>query len=753
MKQFRSKYLDMRNLLVIATVATSALMRACGDGSDAGSAILSPTARAAMLGENLMVRVMTDTNEAAKSGTNCADLGADWASCARGKLILENAGGRSLVAGGWTLYVHSIRRILMIEHPAFAWKHITGDLYALTPHAGAFTLGAGERVEVPFVGEYWYQRYSDLLPRAYVVADGSATPAILAHNDTDDETRYVDRIPPVKDDAAAFAATPAQVHRASAEAALPTAQQVAAVAARALPAVLRETAGEGAVQVGGIDLSLAGLSASQVAALVARAAALGLSGPSVRVSGRIAAGALPADIAKSGGYRLTIATDGVSIDAFDAAGLFYGVQTLLSLAPAGGGSVPAMTIEDAPRYTHRGMMVDVARNFRQPATLRRLIDQMSAYKLNHLHVHLSDDEGWRIEIPGLPELTEIGAKRCHDLTEMRCLLPQLGSGPDDRSGGGYLSRADYVALVRYAADRFIEIVPEIDMPGHARAAVVSMEARHQRLHAQGNEAAASAYRLLDPADTSNTTTVQFYDRRSFLNPCSGGAQHFASKVIGEIASMHREAGAPLSIWHFGGDEAKNILLGAGFQPLDGTDPGKGHVNLAAQDKPWGRSPQCAALIASGKAASVDELPSMFARQVSQIVRANGAGTMAAWQDGIKHANGPQDFATASMMVTMWDTMFWGASDTVQTLANQGYKTVLALPDYLYFDFPYSFDQRERGYYYWTRTPRTASRRSRSRRTICRRTRRSWPIAMAIPSRQRARARRRGSRDRGRHGPR
>lgn len=335
MKQFRSKYLDMRNLLVIATVATSLSMTACGDGSDAGSAILSPTARAAMLGENLMVRVMTDTNDAAKSGTNCAELGADWASCARGKLILENAGGRSLVAGGWTLYVHSIRRILMIEHPAFAWKHITGDLYALTPRADAFTLGAGERVEVPFVGEYWYQRYSDLLPRAYVVADGSATPAILAHNDTDDETRYVDHIPPVKDDAAAFAATPAQAQRARAEAALPTAQQVAA---RALPAVLRETAGEGAVQVGGIDLSLAGLSASQVAAFVSRAAALGLSGPSVRVSGRIAAGAMPADIAKSGGYRLTIATDGVSIDAFNAAGLFYGV--------------PAMTLEDAPRYIH-----------------------------------------------------------------------------------------------------------------------------------------------------------------------------------------------------------------------------------------------------------------------------------------------------------------------------------------------------------------------------------------------------------------
>ncbi|BBP96214.1 chitobiase [Burkholderia sp. SFA1] len=695
MKQVISNYLGKLILSSVA-VAVSCLLTACGGSSDPDSANLSPIARAAVLGDNLMVRVAIDTNDAAKSGTNCAGLGADWASCARGKLILENAGGRSIAAGGWTLYVHSIRRILMVEHPAFAWKHITGDLYALTPRAGAFTLGAGERIEVPFVGEYWYQRYSDLLPRAYVVADGNATPAILKHNDTDDETRYVDRIPPSADDAAAFAATPAQVQRAWVEAALPSAQQVAA---RALPAVLRSTPNEGVAQIGGIELSMSGLTSPQRAALEARAATLGLTGAALRVNGQIAGGSLPADIARAGGYRLTIAQGGANIDAFDAAGLFYGVQTLLSLTPAGGGNVPAMTVEDAPRYTHRGMHVDVARNFRQPATLRRLIDQMGAYKLNRLHLHLSDDEGWRIEIPGLPELTEIGAKRCHDLTETRCLVPQLASGPDNRSGGGYLSRADYVALARYAADRFVEIIPEIDMPGHARAAVVSMEARFQRLSAKGDKSGANAYRLLDPADTSNATTVQFYDRRSFINPCGDGAQRFASKVIGEIAAMHREAGAPLSVWHFGGDEAKNILLGAGFQPLDGTDPGKGHVNLAAQDKPWGRSPQCAALIASGKAASVDELPSMFARQVSQIVRNNGIGTMAAWQDGIKHAKGPQDFATSNTMVTMWDTIFWGASDTVQALSGQGYKTVLALPDYLYFDFPYAFDQRERGYYW------------------------------------------------------
>ncbi len=361
--------------------------------------------------------------------------------------------------------------------------------------------------------------------------------------------------------------------------------------------------------------------------------------------------------------------------------------------------IPAMTVEDVPRYAHRGMHVDVARNFRQPATLRRFVDQMSAYKLNRLHLHLSDDEGWRIEIPGLPELTSVGVRRCHDLTETTCLVPQLGSGPDDRSGGGYLSRADYVALVRCAAARFVEIVPEIDMPGHARAMIVSVEARYRCLHAQGDEAAAMQYRLLDPVDTSNVTTVQFYDRRSFINPCMSGAQAFASKVIGELAAMHREAGAPLSIWHFGGDEAKNILFNPGFQALDGTDPHKGRVNVAAQDKSYARSPRCAAMIASGAVADVDALPSMFARQVSRIVKADGIGTMAVWKDGIRHASGPGDFATPNVLVTMWDALFWGGAQTARDLRAAGYQTVLSLPDYLYFDFPYSYDQRERGYYW------------------------------------------------------
>ncbi|WP_137962463.1 family 20 glycosylhydrolase [Burkholderia sp. 4M9327G5] len=636
-------------IAALSPVAPGALPASSAAVATAGTVRppVPPADLAALLSNGLALRVAVDNNHAAASGVPCADLGADGAACATGRLILQNRGHQAIADGGWKLYLHSIRRLLRIDRPGFALRRLTGDLYELTPQPGSVRLAPGERIELPFVAEYWLLRYSDVIPRPYVVVDG-APAAVLRYNDTDDELRYVESLP-------------ADAQNNSTGNAPPVAAQVAA---------LRE-----------------------------RASTLGLDGARVPVWGVVAPRRLPADIATPGGYRLAIGPRGAFIEAYDRAGLYYGVQTLYSLAPVGGGAIPAMLVEDAPRFTHRGMHVDLARNFKHPATLRRLIDQMSAYKLNRLHLHLSDDEGWRIEIPGLPELTEIGGRRCHDPSETRCLLPQLGSGPDNRSGGGYLTRDDYVSLVRYAAAHFVEIIPEIDMPAHARAAVVTMEARYKRLHAAGREQEANAYRLLDPQDTSNLTTVQFYDRRSDLNPCVPGALNFASKVIREIAAMHTDAQAPLHTWHYGGDEAKNIFLGGGFQPLNGTDPNKGRIDLAAQDKPWARSPACTALLQRGEIKSIDELPTRFAQQVSAAVNANGIDTMAAWQDGIKHANGPQDFSTRHVMVSLWDTIFWGASDSARDLSGKGYLTVLALPDYLYFDFPYTLNPRERGYYW------------------------------------------------------
>lgn len=165
------------------------------------------------------------------------------------------------------------------------------------------------------------------------------------------------------------------------------------------------------------------------------------------------------------GYTLDVTTDGVTIAAATGAGLFYGVQTLRQLMPPAVEftaalprplPVPVGRVTDRPRFAWRGAMLDVARHFFGVDDLKRYVDLMALYKLNRLHLHLSDDQGWRIEIPGRPALTEIGGST------------EVGGGP-----GGFYTVADYAEIVRYAAERFVVVVPEIDLPGHTNAALAS----------------------------------------------------------------------------------------------------------------------------------------------------------------------------------------------------------------------------------------------------------------------------------------
>jgi hexosaminidase len=165
------------------------------------------------------------------------------------------------------------------------------------------------------------------------------------------------------------------------------------------------------------------------------------------------------------GYELTIAADGVRIAAYQPAGLFYGVQTLRQLLPWSieyraarprPMSVPFVRIVDRPRFAWRGSMLDVARHFFGVDDVKHYIDLLALYKLNRLHLHLSDDQGWRIEVKSWPNLTKHGAST------------QVGGG-----AGGFYTQAQYADLVKYAQDRFITVVPEIDMPGHTNAALAS----------------------------------------------------------------------------------------------------------------------------------------------------------------------------------------------------------------------------------------------------------------------------------------
>jgi hexosaminidase len=176
-----------------------------------------------------------------------------------------------------------------------------------------------------------------------------------------------------------------------------------------------------------------------------------------RLEGDPYRGELPPGELVAGGesesYVLEVTAERIALTAPDAAGLFYGRQTLEQLRETDG-SIAPIRIEDAPRYAHRGVMLDVARHFFGVEDVKRFIDLAARYKLNVLHLHLTDDQGWRLESEKWPRLTHNGT--------------QIGGGP-----AGHYTRDDYAEIVRYAGERFMTVIPELDVPGHTNAALVA----------------------------------------------------------------------------------------------------------------------------------------------------------------------------------------------------------------------------------------------------------------------------------------
>ncbi|MDE1334828.1 beta-N-acetylhexosaminidase [Vibrio aestuarianus] len=688
-----------RNLIAVSVLAT---LSGCSVYQSSEQQVIDS------LANNIDIKYTVLTNHGADEGLACQDLGAEWASCNKVNMTLTNH-GEAVDSKDWAIYFHSIRLILDVENEQFKITRLTGDLHKLEPTDKFDGFAAGEEVELPLISEYWQLFETDFMPGAFV-SGPNAEPKLIASLNTEDTASFVqglegNNIKRTAGDNNVFATAITRfeknndVHSKD-------------VSTTLIPTPLHTVVGQGSVDLSqGLKVVEEGFDSAQYAALVSRADLLGVSlNGELPVSVKVDAAAFSGDMAKSGAYSLDIQKDGIGIEAFDQAGAFYAVQSIFGLIDSQNEkSLPVISIQDAPRFEYRGVMVDVARNFHSKQAILATLEQMAAYKMNKLHLHLTDDEGWRLEIPGLPELTDIGANRCFDLQEKSCLLPQLGSGPtSDNFGSGYFSKADYIEILKYAKDRNIEVIPEIDMPAHARSAVVSMEARFDRLMEQGNEEAANEYRLMDPQDTSNVTTVQFYDKKSFINPCLDSSKRFVDKVITEVAAMHQEAGMPLSTWHFGADEAKNIKLGAGFQDINAEEKvsWKGNIDLSAQDKPFAQSPQCQALVKQGTVSDFAHLPSHFAEEVSKIAAEKGIANFQAWQDGLKYSEGPSAFASQKTRINFWDVLYWGGSSSVYEWADKGYDVIVSNPDYVYMDMPYEVDPKERGYYWATRATDT-----------------------------------------------
>lgn len=226
------------------------------------------------------------------------------------------------------------------------------------------------------------------------------------------------------------------------------------------------------------------------------------------------------------GYRLDVTATGVRVVAETAAGLFYGVQTLRQLLPAAvesptpvtaRWSLPGGTILDRPRFPYRGAMLDVARHFFGVEDVLRVIDHLARYKLNHLHLHLTDDQGWRIAVDSWPRLATVGG------------ASEVGGGP-----GGHYTKDDYRRIVSYASARHVTVVPEIDLPGHTNAALVA----YPRL----------APDKVAPAPYTGTE-VGF----SYVDPADEQTYDFIADVLGEVAAL-----TPGPWLHIGGDEAFKV---------------------------------------------------------------------------------------------------------------------------------------------------------------------------------------------------
>ena len=346
------------------------------------------------------------------------------------------------------------------------------------------------------------------------------------------------------------------------------------------------------------------------------------------------------------GYTLSVTHTGIKIKANKPAGLFYGVQTLLQLLPSQIESkvlvkninwvVPIIEIQDFPKMGWRGLMFDVARHFFTKDEVKQYIDAMSKYKYNVLHLHLTDDEGWRIEIKGYPKLTEIGAWNVKREGEFGDFIPPLANEP--RNYGGFYTQEDIKELVRYAKDRFIEIMPEVDVPGHSLAAIASYPELSCTPDAV-NYKVRSGEKIMDWSGGAPPKALL----DNTLCPANELAYSFMDSVISQLATLF-----PFEYIHLGGDEAP--------------------INF------WQKNEQIKALMAREGIKNSTEVQGYFTRRVEKIVESKGKKMMA-WDEVLEGGVSP------TTAVMSWRGMKYG----IEAALNK-HEVVMSPTTYAYLDY-------------------------------------------------------------------
>ncbi|MGH3238833.1 MAG: family 20 glycosylhydrolase [Spirillospora sp.] len=689
--------------VLTAAALTAALVTAVP--SSAASAACTPDPR------DLMVTYQPVDHTVADARYHLARLTID-----------NNDSSCSLSNAGWAMYFSGVRQptaVLPGEVGDIGRKQLndqglavaradtaqSGDFYSLKPLEGFAEIGPGERREIDINFEVWAIHKSDA-PSGWTIAFGGGKPAWVPAKSLLDPTD--------PKQTKAFSGDKRPVETAATRYADNTSPRLDLTLQQSIvPQPLSAKASGGTVAIGGGSRVSAPRELSREAGYLRSAlgdVARGRGAPiSLSVDPRL-------DVDGDGkadpeGYTLSTTGHGVRIVGTDRAGVLYGIQTLRQLIPAGGYkaaasgrparsvSVPRAEIADAPLFGYRGLQIDVGRHFETKQTVQKFLDLMSFTKLNKLHLGLTNDEGWRLEIPGLPELTEFGSKRGLDLDEKGSLHQGMGSvndlgGGDGVSGkardeteanlgrgpayqgfeqntvnfvgkgSGHYSVADFEEILRYAAERHIEVIPELNFPAHARAAVQSMERRVQRTND-------GTYRLLDPDDTSDHTSVQYYTD-NLANPCLSTTYTFLDKVVSEVAKMYERADVPFNRLNLGGDEPPG--------PPEGW---------------WSGSPACKKNPdTAGK--SGEELKHLFFTRWNDIAQKYATST-AGWED---ITDPTQAFRLKGFAPLPWQNVWgWGREDWAYRFANEGTPVILAHATNLYMDLAYNKDPDEPGYYW------------------------------------------------------
>lgn len=360
-------------------------------------------------------------------------------------------------------------------------------------------------------------------------------------------------------------------------------------------------------------------------------------------------------LTKPGAYSINVLSDKVLVSAKDHSGLFYAVQSLLQLLPSAiesdrlvahqQWSMPVVSIHDAPAFEYRGLMIDVARHFQPISFLKKLVDMMAMQKMNRLHLHLVDDQGWRIEIKKYPKLTAVGGKRNGTLVDK-----YPGKGNDNKPYEGYYTQAQIKELVAYASKKFITIIPEIELPGHSSAAIAAYPALScfpgEATVVNDNMVAAKTKEQLK---TPGTKVVQetwgvFTD---VLSPTDYTFQ-FMNDVLDEVMQLF-----PSKYIHIGGDEC----------PKDS----------------WKRSSFCQEMIKQYNLKDEHGLQSYFIQRIEKHINSKGRSIIG-WDEILEGGLAPNAAV-----------MSWRGTQGGIESAKQGHDVVMTPDSHCYLNFYQSED--------------------------------------------------------------